>query len=141
MFPKISIIVPVYNTEQYLPRCLNSILSQSFIDFELLLVDDGSIDGSGSICDKYAAKDNRVRVFHKENGGVSSARNLGLDEAKGEWICFVDSDDEMLPNGLQTLANGICDEVDIVMGGYEEVDEFGVMSQVVPEHRNTGLFV
>lgn len=139
MCHKISIIVPVYNTEQYFPRCLNSILSQSFTDFELLLVDDGSTDGSGAICEAYADKDDRIRVFHKENGGVSSARNLGLDEAKGEWICFVDSDDEMLPNGLQTLANGISDEVDIVMGGYEEVDEFGVMSQVVPEHRSFRL--
>ena len=131
--PKVSIIFPVYNTEKYLPRCLSSILSQSFTDFELLLVDDGSTDGSGAICDAFAEKDGRIRVFHKENGGVSSARNLGLDEAKGEWIYFVDSDDEVLPNGLKTLADGICDEVDIVMGGYEEVDEYGVMSQVVPE--------
>lgn len=93
MTPKISIIVPVYNTEPYIARCLDSILSQSFTDFELLLIDDGSTDGSTAICDSYATKDNRVRVFHKENGGVSSARNLGLDEAKGEWITFVDSDD------------------------------------------------
>ena len=95
---KISIIVPIYNTEQYLPRCIDSILSQSLTDFELLLIDDGSIDGSGAICDAFAEKDNRVRVFHKENGGVSSARNLGLNEAKGEWVCFVDSDDELMPN-------------------------------------------
>ena len=89
----ISVIVPVYNTEPYLPRCIDSILGQSFTDFELLLVDDGSTDGSGAICDAYAAKDSRVRVFHKENGGVSSARNLGLDNAKGEWVTFIDSDD------------------------------------------------
>ena len=81
---KISVIVPVYNTVHYLPRCIDSILSQSFTDFELLLIDDGSIDGSGQICDAYAEKDNRIRVFHKENGGVSSARNVGLDNAKGE---------------------------------------------------------
>ena len=91
--PEISVIVPVYNTAQYLPRCIESILSQSFADFELLLIDDGSTDGSGAICDGYAAKDSRIRVFHKENGGVSSARNLGLDSAHGEWITFVDSDD------------------------------------------------
>ena len=91
--PKISVIVPVYNAEKYLHRCIDSILSQTFTDFELLLIDDGSKDGSGAICDEYAEKDNRVRVFHKENGGVSSARNLGLDNACGEWIAFVDSDD------------------------------------------------
>ncbi len=120
--PKISVIVPVYNTAQYLPRCIDSILSQSFTDFELLLIDDGSTDNSGSICDANAEKDSRVRVFHKENGGVSSARNIGLDEANGEWVCFVDSDDEMLCGGLQTLADGITDNVDVVMGAYEEVD-------------------
>lgn len=93
MTPTISIITPIYNTEQYLPRCIDSILAQTFTDFELLLIDDGSKDKSGQICDEYAAKDSRVRVFHKENGGVSSARNLGLDNAQGEWITFVDSDD------------------------------------------------
>ena len=91
--PKISIIVPVYNVEQYLPRCIDSILAQTFTDFEVLLVDDGSKDRSGAICDEYAAKDKRVKTFHKENGGVSSARNLGLDVAKGEWVSFIDADD------------------------------------------------
>ena len=114
---RISIIIPVYNTEQYLPRCIDSILSQSFTDYELLLIDDGSTDGSNALCDAYAEKDNRIRVFHKENGGVSSARNLGLKEAKGEWICFVDSDDELQPAGLQTMVDGISNEVDMVMAG------------------------
>ena len=91
--PCISVIVPVYNVENYLPRCVDSILSQSFTDFELILVDDGSPDNSGKICDEYAEKDNRVRVFHKPNGGVSSARNLGLDNALGEFVTFIDSDD------------------------------------------------
>ena len=91
--PQISIIVPVYNTEKYLHRCVDSILAQTYTDFELLLIDDGSTDSSGAICDEYAMKDSRVRVFHKENGGASSARNLGLDNAEGEWITFVDSDD------------------------------------------------
>lgn len=91
--PKISVIVPVYNVEQYLCRCIDSILAQTFTDFELLLIDDGSRDRSGEICDKYARKDERVRVFHKENGGVCLARNLGLEKAKGEWISFVDGDD------------------------------------------------
>lgn len=91
--PKISVIVPVYNAEKYLHRCIDSILAQTFTDFELLLIDDGSKDHSGSICDEYAKKDSRVRVFHKENGGVSSARNTGIAESKGEWITFVDADD------------------------------------------------
>lgn len=93
--PKISIIVPVYNVEQYLPRCIDSILNQSFADFELLLIDDGSKDKSGAICDEYAAKDSRITVFHKKNGGVSSARNVGLDNARGEWLAFIDGDDDI----------------------------------------------
>lgn len=91
--PQLSIIIPVYNTEKYLHRCIDSVLLQSFTDYELLLIDDGSTDGSGTICDEYAAKNARIRVFHKENGGVSSARNLGLDKANGEWILFADADD------------------------------------------------
>ena len=101
--PKISVIVPVYNTGQYLPRCIDSILSQTFTDFELLLIDDGSTDNSGMICDEYAAKDSRIRVFHKENGGVSSARNFGLAQASGEYIGWVDSDDWIEPNMYELL--------------------------------------
>lgn len=103
MFPKISVIVPVYKVEQYLPRCVDSILSQSFTDFELILVDDGSPDNSGKICEEYAQKDNRIRVFHKLNGGVSSARNLGLDNAQGKWVVFIDSDDYVERGYLQEL--------------------------------------
>lgn len=91
--PKISVIVPVYNAEKYLHRCIDSILAQTFTDFELLLINDGSTDSSGGICDEYAVKDSRIRVFHKKNGGVSSARNLGLDKCIGEFVSFVDSDD------------------------------------------------
>lgn len=90
---KISVIVPVYNVEKYLCQCIDSILAQTFTDFELLLVDDGSTDGSGRICDEYAEKDARIRVFHTENKGVSAARNLGMGEARADWLCFVDSDD------------------------------------------------
>ena len=115
--PKISVIVPVYNTEKYLRRCIDSILSQTFTDFELLLIDDGSKDSSGAICDEYAAKDNRVRVFHKENGGVSSARNLGLDNATGEWIAFVDSDDYVLPSYLATYVEISSENVDLCIVG------------------------
>ncbi|MGM9767309.1 MAG: glycosyltransferase family 2 protein [Candidatus Cryptobacteroides sp.] len=93
--PKLSIIIPVYNAEATVRRCVDSVLAQTFTDFECILINDGSTDSSGSICDEYAAKDSRVRVFHKENGGVSSARNIGLDNAKGEWICFIDADDDI----------------------------------------------
>lgn len=98
--PKVSIIVPVYKAEKYLNRCIDSILAQTFTDWELLLIDDGSTDRSGDICDEYAKKDTRIRVFHKENGGVSSARNLGLDSAQGEWVTFIDADDYILPDFL-----------------------------------------
>lgn len=101
--PTITVIVPVYKAEQFLSKCADSILNQSFSDLELLLVEDGSPDGSGNLCDDIAAKDQRVRVFHKENGGVSSARNLGLREAKGDYIAFADADDWLEPTALQTL--------------------------------------
>ncbi|OOL43593.1 glycosyl transferase family 2, partial [Enterococcus faecium] len=86
-------IVPVYKVEKYLRKCVDSILAQTFTDFEVILVDDGSPDNSGKICDEYAEKDNRVRVIHKENGGLSSARNAGIDVARGKYLGFVDSDD------------------------------------------------
>lgn len=89
----VSVIIPVYNSGSYLHRCVDSLLTQSYTDFELILVDDGSCDSSSDICDEYARKDTRVKSFHKENAGVSSARNLGLDNATGEFVVFVDSDD------------------------------------------------
>lgn len=101
--PKVSVIIPVYNAEKYLHRCIDSVLSQSFSNFELLLIDDGSNDKSGDICDEYAAKDSRIRVYHKENGGVSSARNVGLNNANGYWITFVDADDWIEPNTLSNV--------------------------------------
>ena len=101
MNPLISIIVPVYNAEYTLNRCLDSILNQTFSDWELLLIDDGSTDRSGELCDQYASKDKRIKVFHKKNGGVSSARNLGLNHADGEWIVFVDSDDAVPKNAFR----------------------------------------
>ena len=117
MNPKISVIVPVYNTEKWLVRCLDSILAQTFTDFELLLIDDGSTDGSSAICDEYAGKDSRVRVFHKPNGGVSSARNLGLDNAKGRWIAFADSDDIVYPCWLQNFDNTEFENCDLKIQG------------------------
>ena len=99
----ISIIVPVYKVEKYLRRCIDSILAQTYQNIEVLLIDDGSPDNSGEICDEYAERDSRVRVFHKPNGGVSSARNLGLKEAKGQYIGFVDADDRL---AVVQLRNG-----------------------------------
>ena len=98
--PLISIIIPIYNTERYIHRCIDSILAQRYSNFELILVDDGSTDGVGVVCDDYAQNDDRIRVFHKDNGGVSSARNLGIDNAHGDWIAFVDSDDFVKENWL-----------------------------------------
>lgn len=103
MVPVISIIVPVYNTEPYLKQCLTSILCQDFKQWECLLIDDGSKDRSGAICDEYAMQDCRFNVVHKTNGGVSSARNVGLAMAKGEWICFVDSDDRLVADALSYM--------------------------------------
>lgn len=135
MNPIISVIVPVYNTESYLRCCINSILAQTFTDFELLLVDDGSTDQSGVICDEYARQDSRVRVFHKSNSGVSSARNVGLENAIGKWIAFVDSDDELLPQGLERFAEGWKGEkeIDFISAGYEyypiEGEQFSTLRQ------------
>lgn len=122
--PSLSIIIPIYNAEKYLNRCIESILSQSFMDYEVLLVNDGSTDLSGAICDAYLVKDKRIKVFHKPNGGVSSARNMGLEYAKGEWIYFADADDEVLPGGLQTLINA-SNGYDSVLSGFEKCDKNG----------------
>lgn len=103
----ISVIVPVYNVQHYLQECVESILMQTFKDFEIILVDDGSTDDSGKICDRYAAKYNNVRVIHKMNGGLSDARNFGIREAQGKYICFIDSDDFVAKDYIETLYNGI----------------------------------
>lgn len=111
MNPKISIIVPVYKVEQYIHKCIDSILKQTFKDFELILVDDGSPDSCGEICDGYAIQDSRIKVIHKENGGLSSARNAGLDIARGDYIGFVDSDD-WIEIDMYELLYGMCVEQD-----------------------------
>lgn len=118
MSPYFSIIVPVYNSSQYLDRCIDSILSQTYNDFELILVDDGSTDESGNICDVYAQKDKRIRVFHKTNGGVSSARNKGIKEANGEYAIFVDSDDYILPEKLEKTIYYCKNYPDFIVGLY-----------------------
>ncbi|MCR5183913.1 MAG: glycosyltransferase [Opitutales bacterium] len=114
--PTISVIVPVYKVEKYLRACVDSILAQTFEDFEVILVDDGSPDKSGEICDEYRSRDARVRVIHKANGGVSAARNDGVDAARGEWIMFVDSDDMIAPYALETLFSHVEADVDLVEG-------------------------
>lgn len=120
----VSVIVPVYNVAKYLPSCIESILSQTYRDFELLLIDDGSTDGSIEICKKYAQKDNRIKVFKKENGGVSSARNLGINNCLGEWVSFVDGDDyvgkQYLSNMLMTIQQK---SIDLVVAGFYRVDD------------------
>jgi len=124
MNPKISIIVPVYNVEKYVEKCIDSILNQTFKEFELILVDDGSTDSSGCICDKYKDKDNRIIVIHKENGGLSSARNTGIKIAKGDFIGFVDSDDYIAENMYKKLYDLCIDnncEISVCKFG-EEVD-------------------
>lgn len=119
MKTKLSIIIPVYNAEDFLEHCFQSISIQSYKNWECLLVDDGSTDNSGAICDKQAEKDNRFRVIHKNNGGVSSARNSGIKEAKGEWILFIDADDFVGMDYLNGLVEPIVrgDQVDFVHGG------------------------
>lgn len=133
--PLVSIIVPVYKAESYLAACVDSILSQSIGDFELLLIDDGSPDGSGAMCDDYARQDARVRAVHKENGGVSSARNLGIAQAAGRYIVFIDSDDYVSPDYLRDLLDAENEAaVDgknvLVLSDYQPFSEYG------PEHRD-----
>jgi glycosyltransferase involved in cell wall biosynthesis len=106
--PLISIIIPVYNTEKYLKQCINSVLSQTFTDFELILVDDGSKDSSPDICEQYAQSDDRIRVIHQKNSGVSAARNTGLNHAQGQNICFIDADDWVENDFLSTLYSNKC---------------------------------
>jgi glycosyltransferase involved in cell wall biosynthesis len=114
----VSIIIPVYNTASYLKRCLDSVLAQSFIDFEVILVNDGSTDDCGMICDSYAANHDNIRVIHQENRGVSAARNRGMEVAIGDWLTFVDSDDYVKPNYLGTMiASGFRFNSDLVMTG------------------------
>ena len=122
MNPSVSIIVPVYNAEKTIRRCIESILHQSCGDFELLVVDDGSPDSSGAICDAYAAGDARVRVFHKENGGVSAARNLALEQARGKYIQFLDSDDWITPDATLLLLRAAEEhEADLVISDFYRV--------------------
>lgn len=129
MIPVVSVIVPVYKVEPYLRRCVDSILNQSFSDFELILVDDGSPDNCGAICDEYAAKDSRVHVIHQENGGLSAARNAGIDwvfeHGDSRWIAFIDSDDWVHRDYLKLLFTAAVDlKAGVAMGGYHWISNY-----------------
>ena len=114
---KVSVVIPVYNTKDYLARCVNSVLNQTFTDISVILVDDGSTDGSSAVCDSFM-RDKRVQVIHKENGGLSSARNAGIERAEGEYICFVDSDDYLTENAIERLILSAKSGADVVICGY-----------------------
>lgn len=117
----VSIIVPIYNVEPYLRECIESVLAQTYQDYELILVDDGSPDGSGAICDEYSGKDQRIRVIHKVNGGLSDARNAGLDAATGKYVYFLDGDDTIEPNLLETAVRHMRDDTDLVVFHYHHL--------------------
>lgn len=129
---RISVIVPVYNTEKYLRRCIDSILNQTYEALEVILVDDGSTDGSGAVCDEYAEKDARVRAIHQKNGGISAARNAGIDAASGQYIAFIDSDDYVTGDMLAELLR-ICREenADAAIGGYYGIGMKGTVRWAV----------
>ena len=140
--PLISVVVPVYNVEQYLEKCINSILHQTYEHLEIILVDDGSPDNCGAICDSYSSLDQRIKVIHKRNGGLSDARNTGLDTASGELIAFIDSDDTIMPDMVENLYHRIeTDRSDMAFCGYKQVSQNGaILSEVfLPDNVLTGF--
>ncbi|MBQ9010705.1 MAG: glycosyltransferase [Clostridia bacterium] len=130
---RVSVIVPVYQVEQWLPGCLDSLLLQSFEDFELILVDDGTRDGSPAIMERYREKDARIRIIHKENGGLSSARNAGLDVAGGEYVAFLDSDDTARPDWLKDVMEAADrDQADLILYNYCKVENGQTSAPYLP---------
>lgn len=127
---KVSVVVPVYNAARYLPALVDSVKKQSYGDWELVLVDDGSTDGSGALCDRIATGDSRIKVFHTPNGGVTAARSYGADKACGEWICFADADDTMPTGALQAMVDK-CDGCDIVIGNKQIVNGNDVKDEIM----------
>ena len=135
----VSVIVPVYNVEQYLKECIDSILAQSFEDYELILVDDGSPDHCGAICDAYASKDSRIRVIHKQNGGLSSARNAGLDIATGKYVCFIDSDDIVDHSLLEAVIPYMEKGYDLTAFGLRGFYDDGSIVQYLPRKNDSWI--
>ena len=130
----VSVIIPVYNVEKYLPKCLDSVINQTYKNLEIILVDDGSPDNSGKICDEYAEKDSRIKVIHKENGGVSSARNVGIKQAKGQYLLFVDSDDYIKDGYFDAVRGAALKyQCDIIQIGYQ-IEEKGRVGEALIEH-------
>ena len=125
-------MIPVYNGERFLAEAVESVLAQSVPDWELIVVDDGSLDSTARIADEYAARDVRIRVLHVPNGGMSYARNRGIEVARGEWFCFVDADDELFPDALEVLLSGVGNDVDMVIGGYVSGGESRNASRQLP---------
>jgi len=151
----VSIVVPVYNVSEYLPVFIESVIRQNYFCWELLLVDDGSTDSSGMICDNYARRDKRIRVIHKVNGGVSSARNVGIKDMKGEWVLMPDPDDELPADALESFVAHISNEIDLISASYVwykngvlsipakpsrdltlDRDEFILLMGILPQPRN-----
>lgn len=130
MQPKISVIVPVYKAEKYLHRCIDSILAQTLTDFELILVNDGSPDNSGAICDEYAQKDNRIKVIYKKNGGSNSARRDGFVNSTGKYLVFLDSDDTLADGALSVLYNNIIKGYDVVKGVVAKTNNNGIRIRI-----------
>ena len=136
---EISVIVPVYNVENKIKKCLDSLKGQTFSDFEILLINDGSKDSSGDICEEYAHLDNRFKVFHLPNGGVSNARNYGLQQASGRYVAFVDSDDYVDEEYLETLYNGMSDGTDLCISGVRYRTEGSESSFTQKEYEDFAL--
>ena len=137
----ISIIVPVYNVEKYIRKCLDSIIGQTYTDLEIILVDDGSPDNSGAICDEYAKNDSRIKVIHKQNGGLSSARNAGLDVASGEFVTFIDSDDYIEADTISSVVDAISQkQVEIVLIREKQVNQKGETTKKVGDKPTNTTF-
>ncbi len=142
MNPLISVIVPVYKVEKYLDRCITSIVEQTYENLEIILVDDGSPDNSGKMCDDWAKKDNRIKVFHKENGGPAETRNLGVEKATGKYISFVDSDDYILPDYIETLYKDLADNnADISCCNYFNVWDTDRLTSLDENNSSTELTI
>lgn len=139
MTDKISIIVPVYNVEKFLPQCIESICNQTYQNLEIILVDDGSLDSSGKICDEFSQKDGRIKVIHQVNGGVSTARNTGIENAEGTYLMFVDSDDWLSPDAVEHLSQKLENaNADLAVGSYQCVFSGSVAAACLKDHIYTG---